>query len=326
MPYGLKPLEDIIELAIVSAWIKPKPVSIGIFAPPDYGKTETLLQYRKCKGVEIMSDTTSYGLNKFLVPEITAKRVRYLIFPDFSKILNRSWRVANEVLSLLNLIIEEGVSSVYTYNIQFNSDMLDLDRIRVGCILATPEDILKRKEGFLKRYGFWSRILPFYIKYTKEDMLRVHEEIKEEKTSFRLKNIKVPDEDIEIKLPKEEADKLDSVVMAYKESVGSETGFRLRRNLQQLAKSNAWLHGRDTVTEEDIRKVISFAPFLFNPLKGDECTYRILQILPARSEEIVKELSGLYSRATIYRRLSKLKESRVIVETDKGWDLNMGLH
>lgn len=38
MAIGLKPLEDIIELSIISCWIKPKPVSLGIFAPPEYGK------------------------------------------------------------------------------------------------------------------------------------------------------------------------------------------------------------------------------------------------------------------------------------------------
>ena len=325
MPYGLKPLEDIIELAIISCWIKPKPVSLGIFAPPDYGKTETLLQYRKCEGVKVISDATSFGLSRFIIPEIAFKRVRCLIFPDFSRILNRSWKVANEVLSLLNVVIEEGVSSIYTYNIQFDADVIgdQSGRIRCGCIIATPEDIIKQREGRLKKYGFWSRILPFYIKYTKEDLLRVHEEIKEEKRPFNLKKIKIPNEEIEIKLPKEEADKLDPIVFAFKEAIGSNTGFRLRWSLQQLVKANAWLNGRDTVEDEDVRKILSFTPFFFNPMKGDECAYRILLTLPAKPEETVKELSGLYSRATIYRRLEKLRKAGIIVKTEKGWDLKI---
>ena len=146
-PYGLKPLEDIVELTIVSSWIKPKPVSLGIFAPPEYGKTETLLQYAKCKGVKVISDVTSFGISKFIIPEIALKRVKCLIFPDLSKILNRSWKVANEVLSLLNIVIEEGVSSVYTFNIQFDVEIMNEGkRIRCGCVIACPEDNIKEKE------------------------------------------------------------------------------------------------------------------------------------------------------------------------------------
>lgn len=312
-----------MELAIVSCWIKPRPVSLGIFAPPDYGKTETLLQFRGCKGVKIISDTTSFGLSRFIIPEIAYKRVRCLIFPDFSRILNRNWKVANEVLSLLNVIIEEGVSSIYTYNVQFDADMVGDQKVRCGSIIAAPKDMIKQREERLKKFGFWSRILPFYIEYTEEDLLRVHEDIKDERESFVLKNVRTPNEDVEIKLPKEEADKLDPIVHGFKKAVGSETGFRLRWNLQQLAKANAWINGRDEVQEEDIRKILSLSPFIFNPLKGDECVYKILLTLPAKSEEIVEELSGLYSRATIYRRLKMLKKTGIIVETEKGWDLRI---
>jgi len=322
MAVGLKPLEDIVELTIISSWIKPKPVSLGIFAPPEYGKTGVLLQFAGCKGVKIISDITSFGLSRFILPEISSKRVRCLIFLDLLKILNRSRKVANEVLTLLNVIVEEGVSSVYTFNIQFDVGIME-DRVRCSIILACPEDIIKERETRLKKFGFWSRILPFYIEYTTEDLLRAHEEIKEEKPTFGRKVLKVPDEEVEVKLPKREADKLDPIVFAFKDSIGSTTGFRLRWNLQQLAKANAWINDRDVVNEEDIRKVVSFTPFFFNPVKGDECTYRILRLLPAKSEEIVKELSGLYSRATIYRRLEKLKEAGVIVNTKKGWDLRI---
>ena len=72
-----------------------------------------MLQYAKCKRIKVISDVTSFGISKSIIPEIALKRVRCLIFPDLSKIFNRSWKVANEVLSLLNIIIKEGVSSVY---------------------------------------------------------------------------------------------------------------------------------------------------------------------------------------------------------------------
>ena len=322
-PHGLKPLEDIVTLVITSSYIKPKPVSLGIFAPPEYGKTEVLLQFAGCKGVKIISDVTSFGLSRFILPEIAMKRVRCIIFPDFSRIFCRSPKVVDEVLSLLNVIIEEGISSIYTYNIQFDASLDNIKRIKCGCILACPEELIKRREERLKRYGFWSRILPFYIEYTHEDLLRAHEDVKEEREVFRQIELKLPDEEIEIKLPKEEADKLDPIVYAYKDAIGSVTGLRLRWYLQQLAKANAWINDRDVVIEEDIRKIISFTPFFFNPIKGDECVYRILLSLPAKSEDIVRELSGLYSRRTIYDRLRKLKEYGVIVETEKGWDLRL---
>ena len=327
MPYGLKPLEDIVELCIISCWIKPKPVSLGIFAPPEYGKTETLLQYAGCEGVRIISDATPYGISSHILPEIASGRVRCIIIADLAKILNRGWRISNEVLSLLNVLIEEGVGGIYTPTIRFDpysSGIIDLNkgkRVRCGCIIAAPIGLIEARKETLTKYGFWSRILPFYYEYTEEDLLRAHEAIKEGKNPFKPKKIDLPKEDVEIILPKEEADKLDPIVNALRVLTGSETGFRLRWNLQQLSKAHAWKMGRDVVEEEDIRAVVSYAPFIHNPITGDECMYRILRALPARSEEIVKELSGMYSRATIYRRLKKLKEMGIIRETIKGYDI-----
>ncbi len=329
MAHGLEPLEDIVELCITSCWIKPKPVSLGIFAPPEYGKTETLLQYARCEGVRIISDATPYGIKHYLLLEIANGRVRCLIISDLSEIMNRGWRTTNQILSLLNYVIEEGVGGIYTPTIQFDpysSGLLDPNndrRVRCGAIVAAPIDLINARKKTLVQYGFWSRIFTFYYGYAEEDLLRAHEAIKEGKRVFEPKNINLPREDVEITLPKEVADKLDPLVNALRVLTNSPTGFRLRWNLQQLSKAHAWKMGRDVVTEEDIRAVSAFAPFVHNPITGDECMYRILRILPARSEEIVKELSGMYSRATIYRRLKKLREMGIIHETAQGYDLRI---
>ena len=204
-------------------------MNLGIFAPPEHGKTEVLLQFSSCKGVKIISDVTSFGISKFILPEIAMRRIKCIIFPDFSRIFCRSSKVADGVLSLLNVLIEEGISSVYTYNVQFDVGLMDnSERIKCGCILACSEDLIRRRVERLSKYGFWSRILPFYIEYTSEDLLRAHEDVKEEKRVFRQIKLKLPDNNIEVKLPREEADKLDPIVFAYRNTIGSKTGLRLR--------------------------------------------------------------------------------------------------
>jgi hypothetical protein len=66
---GLKDLMYIIELVILSTWIKnADPLSLTISAKVVAGKTELLKQYRKIRGVKFLSEPTAYGIKiKYLV-------------------------------------------------------------------------------------------------------------------------------------------------------------------------------------------------------------------------------------------------------------------
>lgn len=56
-----------------------------------------------------------------------------------------------------------------------------------------------------------------------------------------------------------------------------------------------------------------------SPYSGDEPSFRIMLLLPASSSELVEALQPLCSRATVYRRLRRLRGLGVIEEVDGRW-------
>ncbi|MBI4163973.1 MAG: hypothetical protein HY512_03860 [Candidatus Aenigmarchaeota archaeon] len=314
---GTEPIRRLVELALLSAYIKDeKPLSMLIIASPEHGKTETLLEFRGNQKVDFLSDATPYGISTQLLPKIQMDRTNHIIFPDFLKVVNRGRRITDEILSLLNIIVEDGLTgSIFTKNINFVHDEKE-PRKYAGVIIAiTPDALYSRKEKF-KKFGFFSRLLPFYFHYTEEDKARIHEIIKHGSGKEETTMLVFPDKDVDIQLPMEIADRLDPLVELLQPVLGSFTGFRLRKQLQVLLKTNALLNKRDTVSNEDLKDVYCFMPFLFNPLGGDECVWRILRMLPSTYTDIVEGLKSLYSESTINRRLQFLQNSKLITQNN----------
>jgi len=320
MMIGLEPVKRFIILLIFSSYVKnEEPVSGLIIAEPEHGKTK-LLKSIRAKRVEVIMDATAYGISQHLLPRIFYKEVRTLIFPDFLRILSRGKRIVDEILTLINAIIEDGIdASILTKNIQWIPP--SSESVKANVIIAiTPNELEKRKEK-LRRYGFMRRVLPFYYTYTQEDLKLIHEALKTGTSNqiFEKIELKVPNEDGEIYMSKELADMLDPVIEILKPVIGAYTGFTLRRQLQCLCKANALMNNRTKVTEDDIKEILAFVPFLFNPIAGDECIWLIMRNLPARSEELVSILSNRFSRRTIYDRLEKLRNLGLIYKAKDLW-------
>jgi len=316
---GLEPVKKFISLNIFSDYIKgERPISSFIVAEPEHGKTETLASFEDVQGVLMLLDVTAYGSATFIFSRILAKEVRRLIFPDFSRILARSRTVVDEVITMINAIVEDGINwAILTKNIQWIP--IVKEKVYAGVTIAiTPKSLEKVKKRY-REMGFISRTLPFHYDYTEEDLEKVHEFLKTGKAKFERLKLKIPKEDVEVSMSKELADLLDPAVRLLSKVLETYTGFRLRRQLQTLCKANALMNGRTEVIEEDVKEILAFTPFFYNPLKGDECMWRILRVLPAKSEEIVKELSDYYSRATVYNKLKELREAGLIYQAGSEW-------
>ena len=60
---GLKAIQDLIELALWSAYINgERIVSLMLVADPESGKTELMKKYRKNKGIHVRRRFTAYGV------------------------------------------------------------------------------------------------------------------------------------------------------------------------------------------------------------------------------------------------------------------------
>lgn len=315
---GVEPLQQFVSLNIFSDYIKgERPISSFIVAEPEHGKTESLASFENVRGIMFLLDVTAYG-STIIFSRILTREIRRLIFPDFSRILSRSRRVVDEVITMINAIVEDGINwAILTKNVQWLP--VESEKMYAGVTIAlTPKslDFIKKR---YREMGFLSRTLPFYYSYTEEDLERIHESIKTGKAKFERLKLKLPKEDVEVSMSKELADMLDPAVKLLSKVLEAYTGFRLRRQLQTLCKANALMNNRTEVTEEDVREVLAFTPFFFNPLKGDECMWRILRVLPAKSEEIVKELSDYYSRSTVYEKIKELREAGLIYKAGELW-------
>ena len=209
---GLKPVLKFISLNIFSDYIKgERPISSFIVAEPEHGKTESLASFENVQGVLVLLDVTAYGSATFIFSRILAREIRRLIFPDFSRILSRSRTVVDEIITMINTIVEDGINwAILTKNIQWIPTVKE--KVYAGVTIAlTPKslEIVKRR---YKEMGFLTRTLPFYYSYTEEDLEKIHENIKAGKSKFEHIKLKLPKEDLEVYMAKELADMLDPAV------------------------------------------------------------------------------------------------------------------
>jgi len=324
--YGLSFLRNIVETTFYSSYIKgSKPINLLIIAPPEHGKSELLLSYQGNKGLFYIADITSFGLLNNLTADILSGRIKYLIFPEFDRILSRPSNVRNHLISVLNGIVEDGTGSAILT--KYLNIPMGRKRRYIGIIAALTPDTIKSHKRYLKSIGFLSRTLPIYYVYAKEDIQRIHELIKEENYSFERVKLEFPKKKEEIKLSKEIADKLDKLINILTYNTGSYTGFRLRRQLQTYMKASVLRKkymqkiNRTEVTIEEVKEVYEISPFTFNPLRSNECDYLILKHLnePMRTEDLIRKIEEYgYKEKTIRKRLRILKE-KGLIKHRYGW-------
>ncbi len=154
-------IKEIIELVYISSFLKnEQPLSLFLIAPPEQSKTHFLLRQTTSK-CHISSDLSFMGLIKLLQRK---KTLKHIIIPDFLKITDKKQSTKNNLLTLLNLFLEEGI---YDVNLG-NSEKLDL-KGRVGGIITATTDYSfhqnKRRWGGI---GFISRFIVVTYQYSEE--------------------------------------------------------------------------------------------------------------------------------------------------------------
>ena len=313
-PYGLCAEIEFAKTILASGWVKDhRPLSGMIIGLPDTGKSETLMMFSGCRGVLIINDFTAYGISK-LIDDL--KQCTHIIIPDLLKILERSPRIANEVISMLNTLAEEGLQRISTYNINIYLEQ----PIRRGFLTSLTLEAFNRRRSHWRNIGFTSRVVPFFFGYNEEDLARARETIKRSQNIFRPLTLNFKEKK-EIHISQKLLDDIERIAQFMGVINDDFTAFRTLRNAITFVKARALLNEREEVTDEDIRFLRAMVPFWFNPIVGNDCDYYIINTLPISTSELVKKLRDEhgYSERLVYQRLKILKEKGVLKKKNNCW-------
>ncbi len=250
----LEPLVEMTTLTIYTAYLKnhPKPNSLLIVARPESGKTEVLKKFIPNKNIAYLSDVTAFGIERDYLPKIETGEIRHIIIPDLLKPLSRKESTVRTFITLMNALVEEGLSATSTYASKRTSEK----PAKCGLITAITDEELEDQRHSWGRLGFLSRVVPFSYSYGMESVKHVFDYIlgldylKEHDIE-----LKVPKEDKKVKLPKRYAQEIlpstTTIAKAQKTY-----GFRLQKQFQALLQASALEKGRTCVSSKDVDRVL----------------------------------------------------------------------
>jgi len=252
---------EIIELAIkISIYTtllkRENPVSLMIIAPPEHGKTEILKKFAFVNSVKMISDFNTFVFADFAT-EYQMGQKKTIVIPDFLRIVKKKASTANNSLTIINAITEEGWMGKLPMGQSIEKP------IKANIITALTHGEMKDKRHSWSRMGFLSRFIPLSFSYNDATKKQIREYIKE-----RIYKIDIPLEieldlkkKVEVKLPKKIANEIEEIteIIALKDNF---TGFRLQRQLQVLAMGSAVANNRDVVNADDIKTLRQIASFI----------------------------------------------------------------
>lgn len=254
-------LEEILKLALFSAYLEgERPLSILIIAPIESGKTEFLLRLNGTKSVKVLNDLTAYGAKNLLI-DIYDGNYSHVIIPDLTKLTSRSRDAVDNVISILNSLIEEGIVEIQTAYMRKKFDV----PVNCGLITAITTEAYLENWRRWKNIGFLSRCLPITYRYSDTTQEKIRDQIARLEHTFCPLSLRFPSEKKRIRMPwdigraiKEYSKKTIEPQIKAKEM----TGFRMQRHLQRLAMARALAQDREAVDWSDYHKIKEYSKYI----------------------------------------------------------------
>jgi len=131
-----------------------------------------------------------------------------------------------------------------------------------------PDEAPKDGRHEWAKMGFLSRFIIFSYSYNSSTIMEILNNYSEHGLSIGEAKIQLPDKEVDIKLPKEIADKLNPIAMKIGEQFQL-YGIRAKINFRCLLKCLAYRSGTKTVTDVGLREfleLVDFMNFNFNPI------------------------------------------------------------
>jgi len=273
---GLEPVRDFVKYALYSGFVEntPRPNSGLIVAEAERGKST---EARKWQGLGVMSlqDLTSFGIAR-TIKEMSQKdreTFHHLIIPDLEKIGSRNRAVRDELLSMLRIVMDEGLKDFTTGRLVLHLE----NPVVLGVLMCTtPEDIGDRRSVF-RTLSFQSRLIPFTYDFSDRLKVRVLDFIESEEHNVRESFVFKREEKVKVTLPERYAKELNlyAILLAKRlekfsrKSPIRETeererllGIRTKENLMTFLKSIALYNGGTTVTQEHFDEFVRLYEYM----------------------------------------------------------------
>jgi hypothetical protein len=237
-------IKKIVKLCYISPYLKrSKPVNLMLLAPAESGKTHFLLSFFT-KFSRILSDLSFAGLLKILQED---KNLKTIVIPDFLKITGKKQSTKQNLLTILNGFLEEGI-----YKISLgNREEINLEGRRGSIMTATTRASYNQNKKEWESMGFSSRFLMVSYEYSQQTISEIMQLLASENGK-----IKKP---LKLKGRLTEVTASEEINLRLKEA--SNNSLRMFQMLMTLSKCNALLDGRDKVLIKDIEEIKRLSKF-----------------------------------------------------------------
>ena len=237
-------LKKILKLVLLTGNLKGyKPVSMLIVSKSGNGKTELITSFKK-KGVEFLTDMSYGGIIPWLEKD---KTIKHIIVPDFIKITQKKRSTADNLISLLNALLEEGAGKFKVFGGEH-----DLEGRRIGMITATTKQSYAQHKSSWSSFGFVQRMLIVSYDYTDETINKIMDSINCEEF-IKVYSEKMIGVSQEVKSEKNLNCQLNKL---------SNNNFRSLKQLQALVKANALERNSKKVEQKDIDEIKRLSKFM----------------------------------------------------------------
>ena len=263
---GLNPVENIIKLIGYANLIKDaQPLNILLMAGAGTGKSVIIKKASNLHGTKRLADLSFAELVTQYHREIASGEIKTLLIPDLIPATTRR-SSGHQLISNLNICMEEGVSELVVYN--FRNIKLD-GPLSFGVVTAlTPYYYWRAKSAFMREGGFSSRCvkMQWNVGHVTQDLIDeyvINEESAKEQPYEMDKRMLKRKTQIHVEGDIAVFRKLTPIVERYRQT-WFEGGNRFRAHLQTILKAHALSCGREKVTEEDLGVIFDANDFFMN--------------------------------------------------------------
>jgi hypothetical protein len=273
---GLEAVQDIIELALWSAYVKfERIISIMIVAEPESGKTELMKKYRENKGVSIRRRFTSYGIIKDLLDGKISllfkspKILGHIFVYDYATVFTFKSNTVDSTIEFLDALTEEGLSAESAYWIK-GEELKPFENLKGGIIAGINTFGFFTSNGKVKsnlyKGGWFSRNIVVSFAISEVMVSRIFDSISKgeyrfDKDYVKQIRLKLPQKRANVSISNEYSQQIETLAREIAEVYSDDLkphklkGFRLHKSLISIVKASALREGRKEVTEEDVERI-----------------------------------------------------------------------
>lgn len=243
----MKKIERIIELTYLSSFLKDKhPLSTMLLAPPEQGKSYWILK-KTTEKADLITDLSWKGIINSLKEDKEKNNLKHLVIPDFLKLTKKKKSTKENLLSLLNGYLEEGIFEIKLGNYE----KLDFKGKSGGMITATTKSSYEQNKNNWEKMGLVSRFLLVSYEYSDEIIHNIMRKISKEGNNIETEKLESEEKEIEIK-----KDHIEELIKM------SDKKIRKFNNFCTLLETITLDYGRSKTKDKDMRELKTLCKFI----------------------------------------------------------------